>query len=89
MSEKYTPGPWVIRDDNYGEGSTNLYHSIHDHEGSYIVSTWSAPHEGNARLISQAPNLLAMLEHAVHWHDQLTKDDIARYQAVISKAKGE
>lgn len=32
--------------------------------------------------------LLSCLEHAVHWHDQLTKDDIARYQAVISKAKG-
>lgn len=30
--------------------------------------------------------LLASLKHAVHWHDQLTPADIARYEAVIARA---
>lgn len=34
------------------------------------------------------PELLDALKHAVHWHDQLTPADIARYEAVIAKAEG-
>jgi len=44
--------------------------------------------EANEALILAAPDLLKMLKHAVHWHDQLKAEDIARYMAVIDKAEG-
>lgn len=43
----------------------------------------------HARLMRAAPDLLAALQHAVHWFDQLKPEDIARYRVAISKAIGD
>ena len=101
MSYKGTPLPWEIGSFDPSGGYDCLFAGIQVGpvrlDGSdygqesleEITPTQKKRMELDARLIAEAPNLLAMLEHAVHWHDQRTKDDIARYQAVISKAKGE
>lgn len=40
----------------------------------------------HARLMAAAPDLLAALRHAVRWHDQLSKEDIAKMEVAIAKA---
>lgn len=52
-----------------------------DKQGNDLVPLFVGAQRVNA-------DLLEMLKHAVHWHDQLTPADIARYEAVISKAEG-
>lgn len=42
----------------------------------------------HARLMRASPDLLRELQHVVHWFDQLTPEDIARYRIAITKATG-
>ena len=51
----HTPTPWSFRD-NIGLDGQHYYHSIHDQDGNYIVSTWASPHEANAAFIVRAAN---------------------------------
>jgi hypothetical protein len=44
-------------------------------------------HLASEQVKDTAHELLAMLKHAVHWHDQISAADVARYQAVIDKAE--
>lgn len=90
-----TPGPWraqgwvptrAYRTWTYipiKDARNNLIASMYPDRGSNYTREQV---EANARLIAAAPELLETLQHAIHWHDQLTPADIARYEAVIAKA---
>lgn len=101
MGINHTPGPWTVFIDDSGDEWTGWPLSINApsvHEDCMVVRTggqwpytWDysvsqAEAVANARLIAAAPDLLEMLKHAVHWHDQLRPEDIASYEAVIAKA---
>lgn len=97
--KSHTPGPWGYEDPM----GPDILHVVanpgaqaYDWITVALVSTENIDedkrsfkeHAANARLIAAAPELLDMLKHAVHWHDQLTPEDVSRYQAIIDKAEG-
>lgn len=82
---KHTPGEWLA-DEEHGM----IFSRPKPLVKFVIATTESGTFDeqcANARLIADDPDLLAMLKHAVHWHDQLTPNDIARYEAVIASAE--
>ena len=91
---KHTPGPWEY---DYGivppdgpEKYSDIYVIGDDREPIIIAEFNNCIPEGlaNARLIAAAPDLLAVLKHAVHWHDQLRATDVKRMEDAIAKAEG-
>lgn len=97
---KHTPAPWTIGDitsTSPGNGlagrlAASIHHSANlSHPLARVAARDDLDAEevlANARLIAAAPDLLAQLKHAIHWHDQLTAEDVARYMAVVDKAEG-
>lgn len=93
MSEKHTPGPWIL---DYDNGSTQDILSL-KHGGICTVRRAgrhdNATFAANARLIAAAPELLEALEHALDVMEihgvgiGCKTQDAAR--AAIAKAKGE
>ena len=92
---KHTPGEWnagtmVMTKTDWA--ALNTGHEIHIVKRGIdvIAAVWAVGDEeaDNARLIAAAPDLLKALKHAVHWHDQLGKTDIAMMEAAIAKAIG-
>lgn len=75
-------------------GALDLDFDLRHYAQEICAMHWPDPHrserevQANARVIAVAPEMLAMLKHMVHWHDQLSADDLARAQAVIDKAEG-
>ena len=94
MSESFTPGPWQVHSDepeysDYIIG--DIDGPIEDNEMTYspVCCVSETKHfAANRRLIAAAPELLAQLQHAVRWHDQLNSVDIERMRGVIAKAEG-
>lgn len=92
MSEKHTPGPWVVK----GEPSDLL--CVVDHDSRYIVDRFKLggrgieEHLANARLIAAAPELLTALKQAAPYlynvplEGALEAWEIAR--TAIAKAEG-
>ena len=84
MSALHTPGPWVAQKDGYAVLS----------EDWLIGTPGGRPDEvavcskRDAALIAAAPELLAELQHALRFWDQLGPADAARMQSVINKATG-
>jgi hypothetical protein len=88
---QHTPGPWRIVSERANSAtSAPLAHEIRG--GSWVVVRLGSLHtevqKADARLIASAPDLLAALEHAVRFFDQLKPEDVARYRAAIAKATG-
>jgi hypothetical protein len=70
-------------------------YAVYDAHGQIIAETFARsslterhPARENAMLFAAATDLLRELQHAVHWFDQITQDDVARYKAAIAKATG-
>jgi len=88
MSEKHTPGPWtLLNDEKYPD-------AVIDSNGEFVCDTGGNLH--NARLIASAPDLLAALEGLVqtfvdgsHYETQnpYTRPQIKTALAAIAKAK--
>jgi hypothetical protein len=98
MNAPHTPGPWSSehRKKHNGMWDTEVFCAKGDTIATIawypmptVDGVTGTYREGNARLIAAAPDLLRELQHAVHWFDQLTPEDVARYRAVIAKATGE
>jgi len=87
----HTRGPWKTQ----GWVPTWAYIPVMDASHNLVASLYPdfghnytrEEVEANARLIAEAPELLATLKHFVHWHDQLSKADIARAEAAIARAE--
>ena len=99
----HTPGPWTIEKNAGGfPGSIRVWDKNH-----YMVSDigirrnindhGEGPEElGNAHLIAAAPELLAMVQHALNRLESIHEthpdlcldDDMAQLRAVISEATG-
>lgn len=83
---KHTPGPWV--QDEYDfvitpNGRTLLVEGV-------ALSGRSTPEtKANARLISAAPDLLAILSSIIYLNPQLPMGYIEEAEAAIAKALGE
>lgn len=92
MSARHTPGPWHIHPDHpravdaSGGVEICVAQFAIRQGGNDVQMVVEA--EANARLIAAAPDLLAALENALRWHDQLRPDDVARMRAAIAKAAG-
>jgi hypothetical protein len=93
---KHTPGPWKLADDLTKDGTPIVRGGRHNEAVCYSPVNRRVGEKGpsdvemaNARLIAAAPELLDNLQHAVRFFDQLTKDDVDRYRAAISRATGE
>lgn len=56
----HTPGPWKVTEAKVTDGEV-CFHEIRGSDGAALASTWAGPHEGNARLIATAPQLLEVL----------------------------
>lgn len=100
MSEKHTPGPWVIGFDERLKDRAGEYIQIVDgagHIGSNIVGFVCVNHpvnhelrsggKANAALIAAAPDLLVVAKHAQEWTDPESVLGI-RLAEVIQKAEG-
>ncbi len=98
---KHTPGPFEVQNPMGSDvGLWIVQAGLQAYEWSCIAivprdDEKSGKHfitkseqDANANLFAASPELLQMLKHAVHWHDQLTAEDVARYEAVIAKAEG-
>jgi hypothetical protein len=83
---KHTPGAWYSREWNTHDKTTVLV----DAPESFLKVRQIAEceEEADALLIAAAPDLLRELQHAVHWFDQITPEDVARYRSAIAKATG-
>lgn len=88
MSAKHTatPGPWVLSEEISDSGAK--YSVITGADGVEVFGEGGFWFEADERLAIAAPDLLAALEHAVHWHDQLSKQDVDRMRAAIARARG-
>lgn len=84
MAAEHTPRPWTIGTRKDGSRWLSIGSPV---AGMHYQADIHCS-EADASLITAAPDLLAMLKHAVHWHDQISADDVARYQAVIAQAEG-
>lgn len=85
----FTPGPLHVTREVDSEGECQ--HSIRASNGAplAVLSNYNAHEQkANAALYAAAPDVLAALQHAVHWFDQLKPEDITRYRAAIAKATG-
>lgn len=96
---KHTPGPWWFM----SERGNGLYSGHHIEGAAVFVLAPSAalaqeyednnvfvlPSVADQKLIAAAPEMLAALEHAVRYFDQLTPSDAARYRIAIAKATGD
>ncbi len=63
MTDKYTPGPWIVVYRPTGAGNSQW--RVYDKDYNPITSSGVGPHafnEANARLIAAAPEMLAALE---------------------------
>lgn len=85
--EMHTPGPWVV--------NPLLRSQICTNEAKPRVLAVTAgfgqsaeEQAATAAVMAAAPDLLAALEHAVRYFDQLTPSDVVRYRIAIAKATG-
>lgn len=101
MEAKHTPGPWGVEYENrieYGPIVAGLGFLIA--EVSYDPSETGTPQEwkANARLIAAAPDLLAAVEHLIHYAEKLESAadlgketgniTLDKYRELVAKAKG-
>lgn len=96
---KHTPGPWIAKPDEVLCGSEEICRAplvvCLDGLGCEAGPRWQA----NARLIAEAPNLLAALRKAETWiatfSDQVNNptgplaNDLAEIRAAIARATGQ
>lgn len=96
MTEKPTPGPWRVRDED-GEPYTDVMagdrllasaypeYSKYDHRGSadQILRAYDEA-KANARLIAAAPELYRQLEDAQMTLEEATKLLVERYPSVAN-----
>ena len=86
MTQKHTPGPWVIGYDN-DTGPDDDYFI------EWVTAGPAQLHEKNAdadaRLIASAPDLLEALEMAQLWLEFDGRFNMQKINAAIAKAKGE
>lgn len=90
----FTPGPW-LRDRASGFNC-----DVRAASGRKVALCWGlttgsplrpaylAECDANAVLIATAPDMLAMLQHVVRWHDQLSPKDIEAARSLIEVALG-
>lgn len=86
---KVSPAPWkthLVDSTLIVDAKGRLVASTHQDEEDYAANFDAR--EGDARLIAASPEMLLMLVHLVHWHDQLSPADIAKAKALIAKATG-
>ena len=101
MSEKHTPGPWLLEPRDDGAKGFRLYGADGDLIDCLSASRWIDEQDdpeqvANARLIAAAPDLLASVRHLrAFWrpgsnHDtQEVQYALAAADAAIAKAQGQ
>ena len=89
MNVKHTPGPWHVElKTHILDANRTLIANVCDrYDGTNNNFLSSA--EANARLISEAPELLACLLDVLDADGDLYAMDFDRYRAAIAKATGE
>ncbi len=86
MANKHTPGPWRYKPHSTDSNYMLVFCSSREGEGDNLRGYCG---EANARLIAEAPELLACLLDVLDSDGDLYAMDFDRYRAAIAKATGE